>query len=169
MAEIGFCQSNSNNNKVSKELGDAGITADLKAVQNAKDGLEAHSRHIPEAPVGLLDRDVCNVCVAESVGAKRHHTLRHNTPSPMYSSVPALAHFCKSPPFPHPKSKTLIPRGIRLPSAVTSPYRLAGELPAANLAIRTDLIQLLKERSAMMGDSARDLTSVLGRALSRSA
>jgi hypothetical protein len=79
-------------------------------------------------------------------------TFSH-APNPIYSSVPAFAHFCKSPPFPHPRSSTLT-LGVSFPS----------RLP--NFAMSTDLVQLLKFFSPMMGESRRASRSMFGRALS---
>lgn len=63
------------------------------------------------------------------------------SPRPTIRRILACFHFCKSPPFPHPRSSTLAP------GALWGLY--------ANLPIRTDLIQLLNFLKPIIGDNSR--------------
>jgi hypothetical protein len=63
-----------------------------------------------------------------------------SSPNPTIRRILACFHFCRSPPFPHPRSRTF------------APGALCGLW--ANLPMRTDLIQLLNFLNPMIGESS---------------
>jgi len=121
--------------------------------------------HILPTTTRLIDRDGSDIC-NNSLGGGSRWVKNGSVPIPTYSRILALLHFSKSPPLPHPISKTFPREGGSLPrdgGPTIIDERKAG---AAYLAIKTDLIQLLNRLRPMIGDAWRSCTPTSLRALS---
>lgn len=96
--------------------------------------------------------------ILESAGAE-------DVPKPTYSCIFTLCHFCRSPPFPHPISRTRPAANLQLDSQCCSSPNDSRTIGYANREMRTALTQLLKHLSPIMGDRCRwaMLTSCLWR------
>jgi hypothetical protein len=97
---------------------------------------------------------------------RQQSRLQRTVPSPTYSLMLALPHLRKSPPLPQPRSSTL-PHMTRPRPELPPRVALSRNGMRPNFAMRTDLIQLLKFRRPMMGESSRARTPTSLRWLSR--
>lgn len=138
--------------------------AHFKAIESEKSCWKPRRSHVLPSRSSLFYWHCRQVYQCTKIGIRlarvfrssKNRTERKFSPIPTYSSVPALLHFCKSPPFPHPKSKTF----------TLGTWSTATPSLLANLAIKTDLIQLLKFFNPIIGDSNRVSLEMFGLALS---